>query len=49
MVGRITLPAPELHIRAGRETRCQGLADVMPGARRVTVQRVGFVSNPETK
>lgn len=42
-------PQPELHIRADRETRYQVLADVMAEAQRVKLQRVGFVTDPETK
>jgi biopolymer transport protein ExbD len=42
-------PQPELHIRADRETRYQVLADVMSEAQRVTLQRVGFVTDPDKR
>jgi biopolymer transport protein ExbD len=42
-------PQPELHIRADRETRYQLLADVLAEAQRVRLQRVGFVTDPESK
>lgn len=41
-------PQPELHIRADKNTRYQTLADVMAEAQRLRLQRVGFVTNPET-
>ena len=42
-------PQPELHVRADRETRYQLLADVLAEAQRVRLQRVGFVTDPESK
>jgi biopolymer transport protein ExbD len=39
-------PAPELHIRADRETKYQILAEVMAEAAKAGVSKIGFVSEP---
>ena len=41
-------PQPELHLRADRTTQYQALAEVMAAAARAGVQRIGFVSEPES-
>jgi biopolymer transport protein ExbD len=39
-------PKPELHLRADRATPYQHIADVMAGAARAGVTRIGFVTDP---
>ena len=41
-------PQPELHLRADRTTQYQAIADVMAAAARAGVQRIGFVSDPNS-
>lgn len=41
-------PQPELHIRADKETRYQLLAEVMSDAQNAGIQKLGFVSTPDT-
>lgn len=41
-------PQPELHIRADRETRYQILAEIMADAQSAGIQKLGFVSTPDT-
>jgi len=40
-------PQPELHIRADRTTQYQNVSEVMAGAARAGLARIGFVSNPQ--
>ncbi|MFA6178960.1 MAG: biopolymer transporter ExbD [Candidatus Methylopumilus sp.] len=42
-------PQPELQIRADKETRYQVLAEVMANAQNAGIQKLGFVSTPNTK
>jgi biopolymer transport protein ExbD len=42
-------PQPDLHLRADRNTRYQRIADVMTGAQRAGLQRIGFVTDPSPK
>ena len=42
------VPQPELHLRADRTTQYQAIADVMAAAARAGVQRIGFVSDPNS-
>lgn len=42
-------PQPELHLRADRETRYQELAEVMAAAREAGIQKMGFITVPETE
>lgn len=44
-----TKPQPELHIRADKETRYQILAEVMADAQNAGIQRLGFISEPQSK
>ena len=44
----LQLPQPELQLRADKETRYRILADVMAEAQRLNLQRVGFVTQPDT-
>jgi len=39
-------PQPELHLRADRTTQYQTIAEVMAGAARAGLARIGFVSSP---
>ncbi|HEU4709578.1 MAG TPA: biopolymer transporter ExbD [Methylophilaceae bacterium] len=41
-------PQPELHIRADKETRYQVLAEIMADAKTAGIERLGFVSTPES-
>ena len=41
-------PQPELHIRADRVTQYQNVAEVMAGAARAGLARIGFVSTPQS-
>jgi biopolymer transport protein ExbD len=41
-------PQPELHIRADRVTQYQNVAEVMAGAARAGLARIGFVSDPNS-
>jgi biopolymer transport protein ExbD len=41
-------PQPELHIHADRNTRYQKLAQVMAAAQNAGLQRIGFVTMPES-
>ena len=40
-------PAPELHLRADRETRYQRIAEVMAAAQESGIGRLGFVTDPQ--
>ena len=42
-------PQPELHIRADKETRYQILAEVMADAQNAGIQKLGFISEPNSK
>ena len=39
-------PAPELHLRAARETRYQRIAEVMSAAQSAGIANIGFVTDP---
>ena len=39
-------PAPELHLRADRETRYQRIAEVMAAAQQSGIAKIGFVTDP---
>ena len=39
-------PQPELHLRADRETRYQRIAEVMAGAQKAGIAKIGFVTDP---
>jgi biopolymer transport protein ExbD len=39
-------PAPEMHIRADRNTKYQRLAEIMSAARRAGLTKLGFVTDP---
>ncbi|NMG36240.1 biopolymer transporter ExbD [Azoarcus sp. TTM-91] len=41
-------PQPELHLRADQNTRYQKLAEVMSQAREAGVEKMGFITQPET-
>ncbi len=41
-------PQPELHIRADRATPYQNVAEVVAGASRAGVTRIGFISEPDS-
>lgn len=41
-------PQPELHLRADRNTRYQELAEVMSEAREAGIEKMGFITMPET-
>ena len=41
-------PQPELHLRADRDTRYQQLAEVMSQARTAGIEKMGFITQPET-
>lgn len=41
-------PQPELHIRADKETRYQILARIMADAQTAGIQKLGFVSTPDS-
>ena len=40
-------PQPELHLRADRDTRYQKIAEIMSGAQKAGIQKLGFVSQPD--
>ncbi len=42
-------PQPELHLRADRDTRYQQLAEVMSQARTAGIEKMGFITQPETE
>ncbi len=42
-------PQPELHLRADRNTRYQTLAEVMSKARAAGIEKMGFITQPETE
>ncbi|WP_068635913.1 ExbD/TolR family protein [Thauera butanivorans] len=42
-------PQPELHLRADRETRYQKLAEVMSQAREAGIEKMGFITLPESE
>jgi len=42
-------PQPELHLRADRDTRYQKIAEIMSAAQKSGIQKLGFVSQPESK
>ncbi|TCO82031.1 outer membrane transport energization protein ExbD [Plasticicumulans lactativorans] len=49
--GRLTAaaaatPAPELHLRADRDTRYERVAEVMAAAQRSGLGRIGFITEP---
>ena len=39
-------PQTELHLRADRETRYQRIAEVMSGAQKAGIAKIGFVTDP---
>lgn len=41
-------PQPELHLRADRDTRYQKLAEVMALAREAGIEKMGFITVPQT-
>ena len=41
-------PQPELHLRADRDTRYQRIAEVMSGAQRAGIAKIGFVTDPRS-
>ena len=41
-------PQPELQLRADRDTRYQQLAEVMSQARAAGIEKMGFITQPET-
>ena len=41
-------PQPELQLRADRDTRYQQLAEVMSQARTAGIEKMGFITQPET-
>ena len=41
-------PQPELHLRADRETRYQRIAEVMVAARNAGLQKLGFITLPDS-
>src|SRR5690606_39414611 len=41
-------PAPELHLRADRETRYQRIAEVMSAAQQAGITKLGFVTEPRS-
>ena len=41
-------PQPELHLRADSDTRYQQLAEVMSQARAAGIEKMGFITQPET-
>ena len=41
-------PQPELHLRADRNTRYETIADVMSKARTAGIEKMGFVTVPES-
>jgi biopolymer transport protein ExbD len=41
-------PQPELHLRADRDTRYQRIAEVMSGAQRAGIEKIGFVTDPRS-
>lgn len=40
-------PQPVLHLRADRSTRYERIAEVMAGAQRAGIERIGFVTDPQ--
>lgn len=42
-------PQPELQLRADRDTRYQQLAEVMSQARAAGIEKMGFITQPDTK
>jgi biopolymer transport protein ExbD len=41
-------PAPEIHLRADRATRYEGVAEVMAAAQKAGITRIAFVTQPGT-
>lgn len=42
-------PQPELHLRADRDTRYQKLAEIMSLAREAGIEKMGFITQPDTR
>jgi biopolymer transport protein ExbD len=42
-------PQPELHLRADHNTRYQTLAEVMSQAREAGIEKMGFITQPESE
>jgi biopolymer transport protein ExbD len=42
-------PQPELHLRADRDTRYQRIAEIMTSAQKAGIQKLGFVSIPQSQ
>ena len=42
-------PQPEVHIRADKQTRYQVLAEIMAEAKTAGIERLGFISTPESR